>query len=110
MPFVLAVVAEPGVFVTIGMLLPVLPLYAEGAARRRERREGALSSSRSRAARRSPPVPTWASPSTRLRSVESRPPGGYDAVFLVGALSSVSGAFLLARLPSLGRVQPAEAS
>ena len=36
--------------------------------------------------------------------------GGYDAVFLVGALSSVAGAFLLARLPSLGRVQPAEAS
>ena len=36
--------------------------------------------------------------------------GGYDAVFLAGALASVAGAFLLARLPSLGRVQPAEAS
>jgi MFS family permease len=29
-PFVLAVVAEFGVFLTIGMLLPVIPLYAKG--------------------------------------------------------------------------------
>jgi DHA1 family multidrug resistance protein-like MFS transporter len=29
-PFVLAVVATLGVFLTIGMLLPVLPVYAKG--------------------------------------------------------------------------------
>ena len=35
---------------------------------------------------------------------------GYDSVFLAAALASVAGAFLLARVPSPVRVQPAEAS
>jgi MFS family permease len=36
--------------------------------------------------------------------------GGYDAVFLVGALSSLAGGFLLARLPTPAVVRPVEAS